>query len=116
MPRDVPFDSEYYDAVQDMMDAGLIEPDADGNYRGDEPLTRYEFALVLARTTWTIKTNAAFQGPKGDKGDMGAAGPAGPPSPRGAKGDKGDKGDQPSRDEIEAAIRQVLLDEGIIEE
>ncbi|HOY63709.1 MAG: Outer membrane protein alpha precursor [bacterium ADurb.Bin236] len=37
------------DAVQKLVDSGLIEGYPDGTFKGDRPLTRYEYAMVIAR-------------------------------------------------------------------
>ncbi|HEY3424401.1 MAG TPA: S-layer homology domain-containing protein [Negativicutes bacterium] len=46
---DVPAKHWAYDAVSQLSKAGLIEGFGDGTFRGDKPLTRYEFAVVTAR-------------------------------------------------------------------
>lgn len=46
---DVEADHWAYDAVQEMVDAGVIEGYPDGTYRGDRNLTRYEMAQMVAR-------------------------------------------------------------------
>jgi hypothetical protein len=133
MPADVPFDHWAYDAVADMYDAGLLEGYPDGTFQGENNLTRYEFAMALARTLWYVKTmkpgpkgDKGEVGDKGEKGETGDTGPAGPAGPKGETGDKGatgdrgptgatgpngekgDKGDKPSPDEVDAAIRRVF--------
>ncbi|HOS94134.1 MAG TPA: S-layer homology domain-containing protein, partial [Armatimonadota bacterium] len=139
MPADVAFDHWAYDAVADMYDAGLLEGYPDGTFKGNNSLTRYEFAMALARTLWTIKTNPEYKGPKGDKGDTGAAGPAGPKGDtgpagpagpagpkgdkgatgpagpkgeKGAKGDKGDRGPGPTPAEVDEGVKRVFGDMG----
>ena len=141
MPADVPFDHWAWDAVKDLWDANLIEGYPDGTFRGNDNMTRYEFAIALARTLWYVKTTKP--GPTGDKGDQGdpgpagtagaagAAGPAGPEGdkgdkgdkgatgdrgPAGAKGDKGDKGDPPTEAEVDAAVRRVYGEDGLVDQ
>lgn len=46
---DVPAKHWAYDAVGQLYKAGLIDGYGDGTFRGDKPLTRYEFAFVTAR-------------------------------------------------------------------
>lgn len=46
---DVPSGHWAEDAVQKLVDSGLLEGYPDGTYKGDRPLTRYEYAMVVAR-------------------------------------------------------------------
>lgn len=46
---DVPRDHWAYDAVDYLEQEGLAEGYPDGTFRGDQELTRYEFAIVIAR-------------------------------------------------------------------
>lgn len=46
---DVPGQHWAYGAVNQLSKAGLVEGYGDGTFRGDKPLTRYEFAVVTAR-------------------------------------------------------------------
>ncbi|MGE5532031.1 MAG: hypothetical protein ACM3VW_07960, partial [Bacteroidota bacterium] len=49
-PQDtVPFEHWAYDACQQMSDVGIIIGYPDGTWRGDRPLTRYEFAMAVTR-------------------------------------------------------------------
>jgi len=96
----VPFDHWAYDAVQTLVDEGIIIGYPDGTFRGDRVMTRYEFAMAISRLLDIMPPpTAGPAGPKGDKGDTGAtgaAGPAGavgPAGPAGIAGMKGDKGD-----------------------
>lgn len=70
-----------YDALNKLSAAGIIEGRPGGNYYGNQPMTRYEFAVAIARLLQNIGTGT--QGPKGDPGIQG---------PKGDKGDKGDPG------------------------
>ncbi|MCX6646636.1 MAG: putative porin [bacterium] len=46
---DVPSDHWAYDAIDYLEQEGLVEGYPDGTFRGDRTLTRYEFAMVIAR-------------------------------------------------------------------
>ena len=46
---DVPPDHWAYDAVQELVDAGIIQGYPDGTFGGKRAMTRYEFALALSR-------------------------------------------------------------------
>ncbi|MEI6503055.1 MAG: S-layer homology domain-containing protein, partial [Armatimonadota bacterium] len=45
----VPFSHWAYDACQQLSDLGIIIGYPDGTWRGDRPLTRYEFAMAVSR-------------------------------------------------------------------
>jgi len=96
-PADVPWDHWAYDAVNDLYEAGLLEGYPDGTFRGDNHLTRYEFAMALARLLWHFDDQIGQIEPQpGREGEPGAEGPAGkdgPPGPKGAPGDPGPKGE-----------------------
>jgi len=109
----VPFDHWAYDAVQDLVDEGIIIGYPDGTFRGDRAMTRYEFAMAISRLLDVIP--AGPPGPKGDKGDTGArgaagvagargdrgpAGPAGPPGPKGDRGNTGPAGPQGPKGDV----------------
>ena len=96
----VPFDHWAYDAVNQLVERGIIIGYPDGTFKGDRAMTRYEFAMAISRLLDVVQ-----QG-KGEKGDTGAAGAPG------AKGDKGDKGDPGVVDEAKiAALVNKLCDE-----
>ncbi|MGD8237902.1 MAG: S-layer homology domain-containing protein [Armatimonadota bacterium] len=119
--RDVPFTHWAYDAVYFLAKQGVIEGYPDETFKGDRALTRYEFAMAIARL-WQkladglekadrgVKGDPGPPGPKGPAGDRGPKGPPGDTGPRGEKGRKGDAGPGPSADEIRA-ICQKLVDE-----
>lgn len=46
---DVPRDHRAYDSLNFMPHVGVIEGQPDGLFRGEEPLSRYEFVMALAR-------------------------------------------------------------------
>lgn len=78
----VPFDHWAYDAVQTLVDQGIIIGYPDGTFRGDRAMTRYEFAMAISRLLDIIPT-ATGVGPAGPAGAAGVAGPAGPAGPAG---------------------------------
>ncbi len=84
---DVPPDHWAYDAVQELVDQGIIQGYPDGTFGGKRAMTRYEFAEALAKAIPVIidmmPSDSTSQGMKGDKGDAGAPG---------VKGDKGEPG------------------------
>jgi hypothetical protein len=47
---DVPTNHWAYGAVAKLANAGLIDGYSDGTFRGDKPITRYEFAILITRT------------------------------------------------------------------
>ncbi len=47
--EDVPTDHWAYDAVAQLAAEGVIEGYGDGTYRGDQAITRYEMAQMIAR-------------------------------------------------------------------
>jgi hypothetical protein len=117
----VPFDHWAYDAVQKLVDAGIIigYPKTH-EFKGDRAMTRYEFAMAISRLMdWPgLKGDTGPAGPRGEtgaagpagpKGD-GAAGPPGPAGPKGADGAVGPPGPKPTDDEVRA-ICAKLLDE-----
>lgn len=80
---DVPPDHWAYDAVQELVDAGIIQGYPDGTFGGKRAMTRYEFAEALAKAIPVIVEmvgdgGTGMQGPKGDPGPQGPAGPPGP--------------------------------------
>ena len=46
---DVPRDHWAYDAVAELADEGVIEGYGDGTYRGENEITRYEMAQMVAK-------------------------------------------------------------------
>jgi S-layer homology domain len=68
----VPFDHWAYDAVNQLVQRGIIIGYPDGTFKGDRAMTRYEFAMAISRMLDVMKLQ------KGEKGDAGPAGPAGP--------------------------------------
>ncbi|HJN16181.1 MAG TPA: S-layer homology domain-containing protein, partial [Armatimonadota bacterium] len=117
----VPFDHWAYDAVQKLVDEGIIigYPKTH-EFKGDRAMTRYEFAMAISRLMeWPgIVGPAGPAGGAGGQGDPGRAGPAGPAGATGATGPGGAAGatgaQGPAGTPDEEAIRaicQKLLDE-----
>jgi hypothetical protein len=86
----VPFDHWAYDAVQTLVDEGIIIGYPDGTFRGDRVMTRYEFAMAISRLLDILPPpQPGPAGPKGDKGDPGIAGPKGDTGAMGPAGATG---------------------------
>jgi hypothetical protein len=83
---DVPFDHWAYDAVQTLVDKGVIIGYPDGLFHGNRAMTRYEFAIAISRLIDHMPL------PAGPAGAAGAAGPVGPAGPGGMAGDAGPAG------------------------
>ncbi|MEN6400452.1 MAG: S-layer homology domain-containing protein [Armatimonadia bacterium] len=86
----VPFEHWAYDACQQLSGYGIIIGYPDGTWRGDRPLTRYEFAMAVTRLLDLFRNDV--KGELGDTGAPGIAGPPGPPGPPGAPGKPGARG------------------------
>jgi len=114
---DVPQGHWAYDALDTLSRAGVIEGLPNGTYAGNRPMTRYEFAVAIARLLSVIPREPGVplvvptpvpvpsgagpigppgpigpQGPIGPAGPAGATGPAGPAGPQGAVGPQGPPG------------------------
>ncbi|MGQ9731235.1 MAG: S-layer homology domain-containing protein, partial [Candidatus Zipacnadales bacterium] len=65
----VPFDHWAYDAVQKLVDAGIIigYPKT-FEFKGDRAMTRYEFAMAISRLMDWVESQKGAPGPKGEKG------------------------------------------------
>jgi len=72
---DVPTDHWAYQAVDSLSNA-LIEGYPDGQFKGNRAMTRYEFAMVVARMLNKLP-QAGGNGPVGPVGPQGPVGPAG---------------------------------------
>jgi hypothetical protein len=79
---DVPQNHWAYEAINKLSQAGIIEGMPNGTYMGNKPMTRYEFAVAVARILDKI-------GGTGEVGAVGAQGPQGPQGPAGAVGPAG---------------------------
>ncbi len=85
----VPFDHWAYDAIQQLCDAGVIIGYPDGSFRGNRSLTRYEFAMAIARI---LELHQYANGDKGDRGEAGLRGADGTPGLAGVRGPQGPSG------------------------
>jgi len=115
----VPFDHWAYDAVQKLVDCGvIIGYPKTYDFKGDRAMTRYEFAVAIARLidspclpkgggAGTVGERGPA-GPPGAKGAAGAAGAAGPTGPQGPPGAAGPAGARVSDDEIRALCAKLL--------
>ncbi|MBD3293257.1 MAG: hypothetical protein GF393_10055 [Armatimonadia bacterium] len=90
----VPFEHWAYDAVQQLVDAGIIIGYPDGTFKGDRAMTRYEFAMAISRLLQQIPEMEELRGDTGPQGDRGPAGPAGADGAAGAQGPQGPAGPQ----------------------
>ena len=73
---DVPLTHWAYPALQKLAAAGILEGyPPTGNFIGQRPMTRYEFAVAIARLLDKIGTG---EGPPGPQGIQGIPGPVGP--------------------------------------
>jgi len=91
----VPFDHWAYDAVEMLMEQGIIIGYPNTGFHGDRPLTRYEFAMAISRLLARLEAadfRAGGPGAPGPPGAAGAAGAQGPVGPQGAAGPQGEPG------------------------
>jgi len=114
----VPFDHWAYDAVQQLVDRGIIIGYPDGTFKGDRAMTRYEFAMAISRLLDVMESKGGVPGKDGAPGAPGAAGPAGPAGaagPGGAAGAAGPAGPQGPAGVVDeakiAALVNKLCDE-----
>ncbi|MEA3401032.1 MAG: S-layer homology domain-containing protein [Armatimonadota bacterium] len=89
----VPFNHWAYDAVQMLMDRGIVIGYPKSGFHGDRPLTRYEFAMAISRLLQVLREMERPAVP-GEQGAPGARGPQGPPGPQGEPGATGPQGPQ----------------------
>lgn len=59
---DVPSDSYAADAVAQLVELGIVNGFPDGTFRGNDPFTRYQAALVVSRLLDVIEENQAAAG------------------------------------------------------
>lgn len=111
----VPFDHWAYDAVQKLVDNGIIIGYPDGTFRGNRAMTRYEFAMAISRMLDVVTKTPGGGGGTGAAGTKGAAGepgPVGPQGPAGVAGEQGAVGPAGTVDDAKVqAIVKSLLDE-----
>jgi len=74
---DVPRDHWAYNAIERLSGVGVLEGYPDGTYKGKRNMTRYEFAVAIARIMDRVDAITANKGEKGEKGDVGPQGPVG---------------------------------------
>lgn len=75
---DVPQDHWAYNAIDKLASQGLIEGYPDGTFKGKRNMTRYEFAVAIARLMDRIEAMGVGKvGPPGPQGPAGPAGSAG---------------------------------------
>lgn len=115
LARTVPFDHWAYDAVSQLVDEGIIIGYPDGKFSGSRALTRYEFAMAIARmlSSYEQQDTAATgrAGPAGEQGPRGEAGPRGPKGPKGPRGETGPKGESSIDEQRVKAIFDRLTTE-----
>lgn len=87
----VPFEHWAYDAVQMLVDQGILIGYPDGTFKGDRLMTRYEFAQAISRLL-DMMPESGIAGPQGPGGPEGPPGPQGPAGPRGEAGPAGPAG------------------------
>ena len=56
---DVPMNSWAYDAVSQLSASGIVSGYPDGTFKGNQPMTRYEMASIVARALATVDMNKA---------------------------------------------------------
>jgi len=74
---DVPRGHWAYEAIDRLSKAGIIEGMPNGTYMGQKPMTRYEFAVAIARLLDKIRVTGGGVGERGERGERGETGPAG---------------------------------------
>ena len=107
---DVPFDHWAYDAVQTLVDEGIIIGYPDGTFKGDRAMTRYEFAMAVARLLDQIPSAEELRGPQGPVGPpgvAGAAGAAGGTGPAGPQGPVGPRGPGLTEEQIRQIVARM---------
>lgn len=107
---DVPRNHWAYEAINRLSQAGIIEGYSvaeGGGYKGNRAMTRYEFAVAIARLLNNMPPPGqgiqGIQGERGERGERGEVGPAGPAAVGGI-----------TRQEVEdliAALRREFADE-----
>jgi hypothetical protein len=107
---DVPRDHWAYDAVKELADAGILIGYPDNLFHPQRVLTRYEFAMAVARILSYYRPlgEKGEAGPPGPAGPPGAAGPQGPVGPPGPPGPQGPQGPPGSADIDRARIEELV--------
>jgi hypothetical protein len=97
---DVPQNHWAYDAINKLSQAGIIEGMPNGTYMGNKPMTRYEFAVAVARILDKI-------------GGTGAAGTPGAPGTRGPQGERGPVGPAGQIPDVSNFVKRKDLQDAI---
>jgi len=100
---DVPQNHWAYEAINKLSQAGIIEGMPNGTYMGNKPMTRYEFAVAVAR----ILDKVGGAGGTGATGAPGATGPQGPQGEVGPPGQIPDVSQFVKRKELTDAINAL---------
>lgn len=84
--KDVPKDHWAAESVQALADSGIVQGFPDGTFRGDQPLTRYEFAVALERFVAFVQQSQKplvpdSKAPDATHSNLGQAAPSSPPAP-----------------------------------
>ena len=81
---DVPRDHWAYNAIERLSQLGVVEGYPDGTYKGKRTMTRYEFAVAIARIMDRVEQmGTGGGGGTGAAGAQGLKGEQGPPGPAG---------------------------------
>jgi len=104
----VPFDHWAYDAVQKLVDQGIIIGYPDGTFRGNRAMTRYEFAMAISRLLDVVDGGGGGVGSAGTAGAPGAPGSAGAQGAQGIQGPAGAKGDPGSGGKVDPAEVEAI--------
>jgi hypothetical protein len=104
---DVPRGHWAYDAINKLSQAGIIEGMPDGTYMGNKAMTRYEFAVAVARILAKIPTGPGGIGPQGERGPQGLPGTPGAQGAVGPRGEQGPPG-APGRDGTPANLAEYI--------
>ncbi len=109
---DVPFDHWAYDAVEQLVEAGVVRGYPNGTFKGDRAMTRYEFAMATAALLDYVEQQIAPRPPvtegATEGGRIGPPGPQGPQGPQGPAGPRGPEGPQGPPGEISQAQIEEL--------
>lgn len=115
---DVPRGHWAYEALDKLAKAGIVEGLPDGTYGGNKSMTRYEFAVAIARLLNRIPKGGDLagamrgpQGEKGEKGDKGDTGPQGPPGTGGTAIDLTPYAKKAEVQDLINALRREFADE-----
>jgi len=106
---DVPRGHWAYNAIDRLSQAGIVEGLPNGNYVGNKPMTRYEFAVAIARL---LERGGGGNGTQGDRGERGETGPRGEAGAQGPRGENAPNTiTKEEVNELLAALRREFADE-----